>query len=53
MLSSQPSIQKQLSEAISIIAENDFPQQWEGLLPVSTLLLLLLYLLFISPSIIN
>ena len=36
MLASPPASQKQLSEALSIIAENDFPAQWESLLPVGT-----------------
>jgi hypothetical protein len=36
MLASPPGSQKQLSEALAIIAENDFPQQWESLLPVRT-----------------
>eukprot|EP00252_Welwitschia_mirabilis_P008441 TRINITY_DN2027_c0_g1_i1.p1 TRINITY_DN2027_c0_g1~~TRINITY_DN2027_c0_g1_i1.p1 ORF type:complete len:966 (-),score=126.84 TRINITY_DN2027_c0_g1_i1:393-3290(-) len=39
MLSSQPRIQSQLSEALSIISKHDFPTRWPTLLPelVSTL----------------
>lgn len=34
MLASPPASQKQLSEALTIIAESDFPAQWTNLLPV-------------------
>ena len=32
MLKSPPQIQRQLSEAVSFIAEQDFPHKWESLL---------------------
>lgn len=34
MISQPPSIQPQLGEAISTIAESDFYERWEGLVPV-------------------
>ena len=33
MLSTPPAVQKQLAEAVSIVAKYDFPAKWEGLLP--------------------
>lgn len=33
-LSSEHSLQVQLGEAISIMAEADFPEKWEGLIEV-------------------
>ena len=33
MLSTPPIVRSQLSEALSIISEHDFPAQWQGLLP--------------------
>ena len=35
MLESPESIQKQLSDAISIIGREDFPEKWKDLLTVS------------------
>ncbi|KAF1810049.1 putative chromosome segregation protein Cse1 [Eremomyces bilateralis CBS 781.70] len=32
MISSPPSIQSQLGEAVSVIAESDFPEQWDSLI---------------------
>ena len=34
MISLPTSLQVQLSEAVTIIADNDFPLQWENLIPV-------------------
>ena len=33
MLSTPPVVRSQLSEALSIISEHDFPARWQGLLP--------------------
>lgn len=33
LCSSPPDVQKQLAEAVSIVAKHDFPQHWQGLLP--------------------
>lgn len=33
MLSAPPRVRAQLSEALTIISEHDFPRRWEGLLP--------------------
>ena len=33
MLSTPPVVRAQLSEALSIISEHDFPSKWQGLLP--------------------
>lgn len=33
MLSTPPIVRSQVSEALSIISEHDFPKKWEGLLP--------------------
>jgi len=35
MLTAPAQAQKQLSEALTLIAENDFPRDWTNLLPVS------------------
>ena len=34
-LSSEPALQVQIGEAIAIMAEADFPEQWETLIDVS------------------
>lgn len=34
-LSSRPPLQTQMGEAVAIIAEYDFPANWEGLIDVS------------------
>jgi len=34
MVTVPPAVQRQLSEALSIISESDFPSKWENLLPV-------------------
>lgn len=36
-LSAEPALQVQIGQAISIMAEADFPDQWEGLIDVSLL----------------
>lgn len=35
-LSNEPNLQVQIGEAITIIAQADFPQDWQGLVDVST-----------------
>lgn len=34
-LANEPALQVQIGEAISIMAEADFPEKWEGLIEVS------------------
>jgi len=36
-LSSEPALQVQVGEAIAIMAEADFPDNWQGLIDVSKL----------------
>ena len=35
MTTTEPKIQVQLSEAVTLIASSDFPQKWQNLVPVS------------------
>lgn len=37
-LSSRPPLQAQLGEAVAIIAEHDFPANWDGLIDVRSVL---------------
>jgi exportin-2 (importin alpha re-exporter) len=36
-LASEPALQVQIGEAIAIMAESDFPEQWESLIDVRIL----------------
>jgi exportin-2 (importin alpha re-exporter) len=37
MVAVPPAVQRQLSEALSIISQSDFPHKWQNLLPVRLL----------------
>lgn len=41
MIQLPTNLQAQIGEAVSVIADSDFPERWDDLIPVSKLLLFL------------